>query len=75
MAEKKKLPPLEMLVEQNSKIKDCLNTMMALQLAGYTMEDFRAYIDEQQKDSDVKVVLDALGELLRVVLNQVMKEE
>lgn len=63
---KENLRPLKEVAEENATMRDFGVDLILLCSAGYTMEDFQAYVDEEMKDPDMRKAVEALTPLMKL---------
>lgn len=70
---KDNMPTLKECVLNNKELEDFGLTLLLLYSAGYTMNDFKAYIDEMMTDEDMKEVVEALKPIWELALKEVKR--
>lgn len=70
---KDNMPTLKECVENNKELEDFGLKLLLLYSAGYTIKDFKVYIDEMMADKGIKLTVKALTPLMELALEELKR--
>lgn len=70
---KDNMPTLKECVMKNEELEDFGLKLLIMHSAGYTMEDFKEYIDEMMADEDMKEAVEAMTPILEYALRELKR--
>lgn len=70
---KDNMPRLKEICENNKEFEDFGLKLLIIYNCGYTMEDFKAFIDEMMADEDFKEAIEATTPIIKLVLKEIKR--
>lgn len=70
---KDNMPTLKECFENNEELEDFGLKLLLLYSAGYTIKDFKIYIDEMMADKELKLTVEAMTPLMKLALEEIKR--